>query len=226
LPVGEVQPDMAAGDESLELVRGALGDQPSMVEERDPVGELIGFLQVLRGEEDRDPAGHQIADDLPHGAAAARVQAGGRLVEEDDAGVADQGHREVEPPAHAAGVGSSRFACRVGQAELAEQLGCPPPPRGPAQMAQVGHEVQVLRTGEQLVHGGKLPGDADQLTHRVGFPCQVVARDAGAATAGPDQGGQDLHHGGLAGPVGAEQREDRSFGDVKVDAVEHDLLAV
>jgi hypothetical protein len=38
-------------------------------------------------------AGLPWADDLPHGAAAARVQAGGRLVEEDDARVTDQGHR-------------------------------------------------------------------------------------------------------------------------------------
>jgi len=32
---------VAAGDAALELVRGALGDQPAVVEQRDPVGELV-----------------------------------------------------------------------------------------------------------------------------------------------------------------------------------------
>src|SRR5205807_350323 len=98
--------DVAAGDEALQLVPGALGDQLAVVQYGDAVGELVGLLQVLRGQEDRDAVvGDQAADDLPHGAAAARVQAGGRLVEEDDAGVSDQGHGEVEPAPHAAGEG-------------------------------------------------------------------------------------------------------------------------
>jgi hypothetical protein len=62
---------VAAGDAALQLVRGALGDQPAVVEERDPVGQLVRFLEVLGGQEDRDPAGHEVADELPHGAAAA-----------------------------------------------------------------------------------------------------------------------------------------------------------
>ena len=72
------------GTQPLELVGGALGDDPAAVEHRDPVGELVGLLQVLGGEEDRDAAGDQLADHLPHGPAAARVEPGGRLVQEDD----------------------------------------------------------------------------------------------------------------------------------------------
>jgi hypothetical protein len=64
--VGELQPDVAARDAALELVRGALGDHPAVVQQGDPVGQLVGLLQVLGGEEDRDPAGDQVADDLPH----------------------------------------------------------------------------------------------------------------------------------------------------------------
>ena len=49
--VGELEIDAAAGDPLLELLRGALGDQASAVEDRHPVGELVGLLEVLRGEE-------------------------------------------------------------------------------------------------------------------------------------------------------------------------------
>jgi hypothetical protein len=49
--------------------------------------------------------------------------------------------------------------------------------------------------------------------------------DGNLARVGADQGGQDVHHGGLAGAVGAEQRKDRPLGDLQVDAVENDLVA-
>src|SRR5262249_43793736 len=52
--VGEPEPDVPAGDHALELVGRALGDQRAVVKQRDPVGELVGLLQVLGGEEDRD----------------------------------------------------------------------------------------------------------------------------------------------------------------------------
>jgi hypothetical protein len=117
---GEPQQDVAARDAALELVRGAFGDDLAVVQHSDPVGELVGLLEVLRGEEDGDAARDQVPHDLPHAAAAARVQPGGRLVEEDHPRGADQGHREVQPPAHAAGIGRGRFPGRVDQVDLVE----------------------------------------------------------------------------------------------------------
>ena len=105
---GEGEEDVVEGLAAglrLQLGRCALGDQPAAVEQPDHVGELVGLLEVLRGEEDRHAVGEQLADDLPQVAATARVEAGGRLVEEDQPGPADQRHREVEPALHAAGVG-------------------------------------------------------------------------------------------------------------------------
>jgi hypothetical protein len=49
------------------------------------------------------------------------------------------------------------------------------------------------------------------------------AHDAGVSA---DQRREDVDDGGLAGAVGAEQREDRSLGDAQIDAVEHEVLAV
>ena len=75
------------------------------VQDRDAVRELVGLFQVLGGEQDGRAGRGQLADDVPHRAPAARVKAGGRLVEEDHLRVADQGHRQVELALHAAGVG-------------------------------------------------------------------------------------------------------------------------
>ena len=127
--VGELEPDVAAGHKALELGRGALRDQPAVVEDRDPVGESIRLLEVLGGQEDRDADGDEIPDDVPHHAAAARIEPGGRLVKEDDPGVADERHREVEPTPHPAGLGRHRLRGRLDEVELLEQLLDAPRPR-------------------------------------------------------------------------------------------------
>jgi hypothetical protein len=169
--------------------------------------------------------GDQLPDDLPHSAAAARVEAGGRLVQEDDARVADERHGQVEPAPHAARVGRHHLVRRPGQLEPPEQAGGPPPAFGPAQVVQVGHEDQVLLPGEQLVHCGELAGDADRGADEVWFGSRVVAGHPGGPAVRGEQGGQDADCGRLAGAVGPQQGEYRSFGHVQVDAVEHYLLA-
>jgi pentatricopeptide repeat protein len=55
---------------------------------------------------------------------------------------------------------------------------------------------------------------------------QVMPGDPDLAGVVPDQRGQDLHRRGLPSPVRAEQREDRSRWDVKIDTVKDGLVAV
>jgi hypothetical protein len=93
-------------------------------------------------------------------------------------------------------------------------------------MQQAAHEQQVLLAGEQVVDGGELSGDPDHLAHRVGVASQVVPHDAGRAGVRREQGGQDLHGGGLACAVRPEQGEDLALTDAEVDAVEDDLVPV
>ena len=157
---------MAAGNAALELGGGAFGDDPALVEHGDPVGEPVGLVEVLGGEEDRDAVGDQLADDLPHGAAAARIQPGGRLVQEDQPRIADERHRQVQAAAHPPRVGRQRLVGRVGEVEPLEQLSHPSAPRVAAEVAQVGHQAQVLGAGEQVVHRGELAGDPDRRAHR------------------------------------------------------------
>ena len=49
----DVQLEHLAADAVLELVGRALGDHGADVDHRDAVGELVGLLQVLRGEQQR-----------------------------------------------------------------------------------------------------------------------------------------------------------------------------
>ena len=51
-PPASVQLEVGLADLGLERVRRALGDDPAAVDDPDAVGELVGLLEVLGGEED------------------------------------------------------------------------------------------------------------------------------------------------------------------------------
>ena len=138
------------------------------------------------------PSGDEVSDGLPHHPAAAWIEAGRGLVEEDDPRVADEGHGEVEPPLHASRVGRDGLLAprRPGRtARAAPRLVDGPRPL--AEVPQVGHQLQVLLAGEELVDRRELAGDADDRADRVGLAGDVVAGDLDLAAVGGDQGRED-----------------------------------
>ena len=77
----------------------------TVVDDRDPVAQRVGLVEVVGREEHGHALGAQPAHLVPHVGAALRVQAGGRLVQEQDLRVVDDAQRDVHPPALTAGVG-------------------------------------------------------------------------------------------------------------------------
>jgi hypothetical protein len=87
-------------EQLLELGERAVRDDPPLVEDRDPVGQLLGLVQVLRGEQHRRAVLGEtfLMDATPRRALG--VEPGRRLVQEDHRRVPDQAHRDVEAAAH------------------------------------------------------------------------------------------------------------------------------
>ena len=63
--VCELEPKDLPAETRFQLSRAALGDNPSMVEHGDAVGELVSFFEVLRGQQDRDTVIRQPAGRVP-----------------------------------------------------------------------------------------------------------------------------------------------------------------
>src|SRR5215218_11210137 len=88
--------DLGRWEELLELGEGAVGDDPTLLEDRDPVGELFGLVQVLGGEQHRRALPGELLDAVPYLDAPLGVEPGGRLVEEDDRRIPDEAHGDVQ----------------------------------------------------------------------------------------------------------------------------------
>src|SRR4029450_5900633 len=94
---------------TLELVGGLEAEQLAVVEDPDAVGEGLGLGQVVRTEQDRRVVfGAHLADELLHLLLRARVEPGGRLVQQqqDRRGQQRAGQRDLL--LHAAGEGLHR----------------------------------------------------------------------------------------------------------------------
>ena len=89
-------------------------------------------------------------------------QAGGRLVQEDDLGLPDQRHGQVQAPPHAAGVGGGGLLGRPRRGRTAPAVRAARRALALGQVVQVGHQEQVLLAGEQVVHRGELAGYPDR----------------------------------------------------------------
>jgi hypothetical protein len=196
--------DLAA-DAVLELVPGSLRDHLPAVDDGDPVGQLIGFLQVLGGQQERGPLALQFAHDGPDLAAAARIQARGRLVEEQHPRARQQARGDVEPAAHATGIGPGRPVGRLRQVEPVEQLTGAAVGLLTGQLEQTPEHLQVLAPGQQLVDRRELPRQADQFADRGRLTLHVVAEDLRPARIRRQQRGQNANQRGLARTVRAQE---------------------
>ena len=91
-----------AADAALELVGGALGDHAAAVDDRDPVGEPVGLVEVLR----RQQHGRAVADELLDRRPTGRAASAGRGRWSARPGTAPAGARRAPPP------GPAGAACR------------------------------------------------------------------------------------------------------------------
>lgn len=217
--------DAFAAGAGLELVGGAAGDDAAVVDDRDVVGEVVGLLQVLGGQQQGGAAGDELLDDLPELLAVARVEAGRGLVHEHHGRGDDQRGGEVEPAAHAARVRLGGAVPGPGQVELLQQLTRPGLRRLRLHLVELTDHLEVLPAGQVLVDRGELTGQADRAADRVGVPDHVDARDDRPAAVGAQQGRQAADRGGLSRAVRPEQAEHGAFGDIEVDAVQSPYVA-
>src|SRR2546423_5761023 len=204
-----------------QLAGSPVGEDPSVLDDRHPVRQGLRLVEVVRGEQHGLPQTLQRAHGVPRGAPGRRVEPRGRLVEEDQVGIAHEREREVQ---------AAQLAAR--QASRADVL-------RPAEPGHVDHLVHVARRrvevrpvlqrlpdGDVPVHARALEHDADAPAQLQLAPLGVAAEDVHLPRGALAVALEDLDRGRLSGPVRTEQAEDLAPADAEIDSAYGLVIAV
>ena len=182
---------------ALELFGRALDDDLAAADDREPVGELVRLLEVVRREQDRQRlALGERAELVPHRGSRLGVEAGGRLVQEEDLRRVDEPERDVEPSLHPArvavhdpvrGLGRSRPA-RAARRRASAASSRPAPERAPGASGSRGRCRTCRRPtpaarsrscgGRRPAAGGRRGPRPSRGRRRAGSACRGCARSS------------------------------------------------
>ena len=205
--------DRATGGHGLDLGCGAVGHDLALADEDDAVGVLVGLLEVVRREEDGAPAGGVLTDGRPEVAPPGDVHPGGRLVEDEQLGVGQQGHGEPEPLLLAAGA-----LVDPPVADVRDTGPLHHPVDGDVVDEERAGQLEGLADADVLEQPGRLHDGGDEAV-RDGAPRALPEHGDGAG-GGVGEAEDHVDRRGLAGAVGAEERDDLPLPDLQVDAAD------
>ena len=185
----------------------------------------LGLVEVVRGHEERRAALAQVVEEVPQALALARVDARGRLVEEDELRVVHERAREREALLHAAGQRARLHVLQVEQLDVAEQLVHARVGAGAGDAVDAGEEAEVLLDGEIRVERERLRHVAGLALDALALRADVAAGDDGTAAGRLKEPAQHLDRRRLAGAVRAEKAEDLAARDAQRERVDRAVRA-
>src|SRR5215470_14939675 len=201
--------DVADADLALELVRSALGQDASGLDERDPVTKLLGFPHVVRRQDNRRaPLGPEGGDLGPQADGDIRVEAERGLVQEEHLGIVDERLGEGQPLLEPRGQrvvlrGPVRF-----EPALLDQCIHPLLQRLPAEPVEPAVEREHLGRPEAPDERGIAARHVEAPADGRGVADHVVSENRRRAAIRQQQGGQDGQERGFPGAVRAEKTVD------------------
>ena len=116
---------------------------------------------VLRGQQHGRTVGDELLDELPDVVARARVKPAGGLVQEQNSRTANHAGPDVEPSAHSAGIRLDELGFGLGEREPLQNLLRSALALNSAQAVEETYQLEVLASGQQLVHRRELTRQAD-----------------------------------------------------------------
>src|SRR2546428_3887364 len=200
------QPDLA-----LELSGRSPGEDPTALDERDLVAELVRLAHVMGRQHDGDALLAAEPSDVradPHRDVG--VEAERRLVEEEELGIVHErlgeGHPLLQPGRQ---IAVRDPAVRAELAQLDQPVDAPAKRRA-AQPVQPPVEREDLGDAQAPEKGRPAARHVEPAPQRAGLTDDVVAQHHDGAAVGCQQRGEDREQRRLARSVGAEDPDDRA----------------
>ncbi|GJD99972.1 hypothetical protein GMJLKIPL_1890 [Methylobacterium isbiliense] len=187
--------------------------------ERDAIAALR-LVHEVRGQEDGDAlVAREVDQRPPEGVAGDRIDARGRLVEDEHGGPVQHGHRQLQPLLDPEGQSVGPRVLDRTEVVAVEQL---PNPHGPVvrrQMVELGVQFEVLQHRQLAVEREGLRHVADVAARLHVVLADRAAEQPRVPLRGGQEAGEHLHRGGLAAAVRAEEAEDLAAADAEADVV-------
>jgi len=147
-------------------------DDQAVADHRDPVGQVLRLVHVVRGQQDRLAERRQVLDDLPRFVPGRGIESGRGLVKEQQVRVAGQGDGDIQPP-----LLSARQLQHPGitlglEANHLDHLGHRARPRVEPRVHRDG-----LGHGEIAVDPARLQDDPDLALQPFPLTCRVITED-------------------------------------------------
>src|SRR6476661_3733806 len=197
----------------FELARSAESDDFTVVHDSDAIAEAFGLFDVVGGHDDGFLFLLELFDDVVNLAANLGIEAGGRLIEEENFGIVDEGHGKSETLFLAARKLAVKGVALFFEAEALEKFfGIA------AAFVEAGEEAESLHDAKFIGKRSGLQSGADFVFQGLRITLRVETADRDAATVQIAQALENFDGGCFSGAVGAKQAEDFAFLDGKTYA--------
>src|SRR6478752_616184 len=186
---------------------GALqAQQLALVQDADPVGQRLGLSHVVRAQEDRGVVAlAHLTDEVLHLQLAARVEAGGGLVQEQQHGRGQKRPRQGDLLLHPARQVLHRLVSALGrEPDQRQDLGDAGARLARPHAVEAGRVAEVLHRGHALEEGRLHRDTVDQALDAARLVEHVDAEHVRAAAVVDQKRRQQAHERRLAGPVLSE----------------------
>ena len=111
-----------------------------MVDDRDPIAKLVGFIHVVRCDKNRQVAVFfQLPEHFPDGNSRNRIEACRRFIQKENSGLVNQSASNFDATAHSSGKILDRFVFPLRQLDGFDQLSH----QSPAALARNAVELRV-----------------------------------------------------------------------------------
>ena len=181
-------------------------DDLPLLEDQDLLAGLLHVAEKMGAQEDVHLAGiPDVADEADHPLACDRIEAVGRLVEDEQTGPVHEGLGELGHLLHPQGVGPQLAVAGFSEPHVEQDLVGPFEGGLGRKAGQLAHHAHEGHRGHVRDEGVVLRHVADLGTDLPEVMPDVVAEDLGRAPGHRAKAQQGLDQGGLAGPIGSEQ---------------------
>ena len=210
-----------AGGAAHEVLHRGVGDQPAAADHDQPLGRQRDLAHQVRGDEHRAALGGKLLQQVADPADALRVEAVGRLVQDQRGGIAQQRGGDAEPLAHAQREPADPLAGDGLEADQPDHL-----------VDAIAADAMGLGLRQQVVVGAAAGVDRSRFEQRADLVQRRLEGAIGAAVdrrpagRGPVEAQDQAHRRRLAGAVRAQEPGHDARLHREAEVIDSELVAV